>query len=298
MEKDSQGMTYMDQGHRRPPAARWLQPNPVPFWGSRLFRWNLILCSLILSIAAVWLLVMEPKANARAREESLKANAALKFTPRDPASKEPRAVRFDGMLDKAKDDVSPDVRDEPYRTLVKYMATVDPSRLAEQARNVDYATLMAQPEEVRGLTVRLNLMYWSAPSGPVRLDPPVGGVETVTRAYFATSSLGANEIHIVDFVEPPPAIEPETYVVLDAVFLRRVSYERELPGKETKFHQAPLFVARNIAKVEPPRVASAYRFRGLVVLLGLGLFGFLSLITIKSWMAARSGGPVPRRIPD
>ena len=289
---------HMEQDHRRPSPARWLQPNPVPVWGSRLFRWNLILCSLILSIAAVWLLVIEPKATAKAREESLKSNAALKFTPRDPGSKEPREVRFDGMLDKTKDDVAPEVRDEPYRTLVKYLATVDPSRLAAQARNVDYKALMSQPEEIRGLTVRLNLMYWSAPSGPVRLDPPVGGVETVTRAYFAPSALAANEVYIVDFVDPPPDIQKERYVVLDAVFLRRVSYERQLPGKESVFHQAPLFVARGITKVEEERVPSAYRFRGLVVLLGVGLFGFLSLITIKGWMAARSGGPVPRRIPD
>jgi len=288
---------YMDQEHRRPPAARWLQPNPVPLWGSRLFRWNLILCSLILSIAAVWLLVVEPKASAKAREESLKANAALKFTPRDPASKEPPEVRFDGMLDKTKDDVAPDVRDEAYAYLVKHLATIDPSRLAAQARDVDYATLMERPEEVRGLTVRLNLMYWAAPAGPVRLDAPVGGVETVTRAYFAPSSAEANHVYIVDFVEPLPALEKETYVVMDAVFLRRDKDERA-GQTDTRFHQWPHFLARAVAKTEPPRPPSAYRFRGLVLLLGFGLFGFLSLITIKSWMSARSGGPVPRRLPD
>ncbi len=71
----------MDQDHRRPPAARWLQPNPVPFWGSRLFRWNLVLCSIIVSIVAVWFLVIEPKRAAKEREEERKAFGAAKYAP-------------------------------------------------------------------------------------------------------------------------------------------------------------------------------------------------------------------------
>ncbi|HEU4338863.1 MAG TPA: hypothetical protein VFS19_02245, partial [Planctomycetota bacterium] len=176
-------MAYMEQDHRRPPAARWLQPNPLPIWGSRLFRWNLILCSLVLALAAAWLLLIEPKAAADARAKSLKEHGAAMYAPRDPSA--PPEVRFDGMLDKTKDDVLPDVRDEAYTYLVKHLATVDPARLAAQARDVDYKTLMERPAELRGLTVRLNLMYWDAPAGPVRLESPVGGVETVTRAYFA-----------------------------------------------------------------------------------------------------------------
>lgn len=288
----------MDQ-ERRPPASRWLQPNPVPFWGTRIFRWNLLFLSLIVSVCAVWMLLVEPRMNAKAREESLKNFAAKKFTPRDPASKEPREVRFDGMLDKAKDDVPPEVRDEPYRYLVKYLATVDPARLGEQAFDVDYETLMAKPEELRGVTVRLNLMFWDAPAGVVRLDPPVGGVGTVTRAYFAPSGMRPDQVYFVDFVEPLPAIEKETFAVFDAVFLRRVKYERrDLPDNKVEFHSAPLFVARNIAKVEPARVPASYGFKWVVVLLAASMFGFLTVITLKSWMAARSGGPVARRIPD
>jgi len=289
---------YMDQERPRPPAARWLQPNPVPFWGTRIFRWNLILCSLLLSIAAIWMLVIDPKMAEKARAEDLKNAAAMKYTPRDPASKEPREVRFDGMLDKVGDDVSPDVRNEPYRYLVKYLATVDPERLAKQAKDVDYKLLMEKPEEARGLTVRLNLMYWATPSGPVRLDPPVGGVETVTRAYFAPSSVAANQVYIIDFVVPIPAIERETYAVLDAVFLRRVSYERDVAGNRTEFHQAPLFLARTIAKVQEARTPGTFRFMPVAILMGVGLFGFLTVLTLKGWMAARSRGPVPRRIPD
>ena len=285
----------MDQEHRRPPAARWLQPNPVPLWGSRLFRWNLILCSLVVAIAAFWLLVMEPKEAADARAKSLKEHAAAKVAPRDPSA--PREVRFDGMLEKTKDDVMPDVRDEAYGYLVKYLATVDPARLAAQARDIDYKTLMDKPEDYRGLTVRLNLMFWDAPSGPVRLNPPAGGVETVTRGYFAPSSIEANQVYIVDFVEPLPKLEKETYVVMDAVFLRRDRDERA-GLRDAHYHQWPHFLARAIAKTEPARIPSAYRFRGLVIMLGIGLFGFLAILTLKTWMAARSGGPVPRRIPD
>ncbi len=288
----------MDQERPRPPAARWLQPNPVPFWATRIFRWNLILCSLILSVAAFYLLAIEPKLVNDAREESRKANAARKYESPAAGSTEAREVRFDAMLDKAPDDVDPDVRDEPYRYLVKYLATVDPSRLATQARTVDYKLLMEKPGEVRGLTVRLNLQFWQAPFGPVRLHPPVGGVETVTRAYLALPA-APNEVYFVDFLEPPPDIEKETPVIVDAVFLRRVRYERALPaGSKPEFHQAPVFVARSVGKVREARVPSAYRFRWVVVLLGAGLFGFLTLLTLKGWIAARSGGPAPRRIPN
>jgi hypothetical protein len=287
----------MDQ-ERRPPASRWLRPDPVPFWGTRIFRWNLLFLSLIVSVCAVWMLLVEPRMNDKAREESLKNFAAKKFTPRDPSSKEPREVRFEGMLDKVKDDVPPEVRDEPYRYLVKYLATVDPARLAEQAKEVDYETLMAMPEEARGVITRLNLMFWKTPGGPVRLERPVGGVETVTRAYFAPSGMRPDQVFIVDFVEPLPEIEQETYAIMDAVFLRRVKYERELPGGKVEFHTAPLFVARNVAKIEPPLVPATYRFRWIVALLAASMFGFLTVITLKSWMAARSGGPVARRIPD
>src|SRR5687768_10664913 len=112
---------YMEQD-RRPPAARWLQPNPVPFWGSRLFRWNLIFLSILVLGGAVWMLMIEPKLRAEERAESLKAHAALKYVPRDPASKEPRPIRFDGMLDHVKDDMDPQVRDEPFRHLAKHLS--------------------------------------------------------------------------------------------------------------------------------------------------------------------------------
>ena len=68
---------YMDQEHRRPSPARWLQPNPVPFWGSRLFRWNLVLCSLILCIVAGWFLLVEPQIAAKERGAERKAFGAM-----------------------------------------------------------------------------------------------------------------------------------------------------------------------------------------------------------------------------
>ncbi|HKS16721.1 MAG TPA: hypothetical protein VJU16_05375 [Planctomycetota bacterium] len=285
----------MDQERRRPSAARWLQPNPVPFWATRLFRWNLVLCSLILCVVAGWFLVVEPKMTAKEREADRKAFGAEKYTPRDPSTAAPKEVRFDGMLDKVGDDVTPEVRDDPYRYLVKYMATVDPARLAGLAKEADYKDLMTRTDDLRGLTVRLRLQFWKAPDGPVRLDPPAGGVETVTRAYLALPE-APKEVYFVDFVEPPPDIEKETPVVLDAVFLRRVKYERS--DRTGEFHQAPLLVARNIAKVQPPKKPAQYRFLPVAVLLGVAMFAFLAFLTIKMFMAARSSGPVPRRIPD
>lgn len=278
---------------RRPPAARWLQPNPVPFWASKLFIWNLVLLCLIVSVIAAWLLIIEPNRVAKAREASRKEFGAKKYEPRDP--KAPRAVRFEGMLDKVVDDVDPELRDEPYRYLVKYLSTVDPARLSEQAVELDYALVTKRPEEVRGLTARLNLMFWKAPYGPVRIDPPVGGVNALTRAYFATAGAAyAKEVYFVDFVEPLPEIETETYAVMDAVFLRRVKYERgDRPGE---FHTAPLFLARNVAKVQAPPAPFGFGFRWVVLALAVGMLGFLTLITLKVWMAGRTGGPAPRQL--
>jgi hypothetical protein len=283
----------MDQERRRPSAARWLQPNPVPFWASRLFRWNLVLLAVVTSIIGGWMIIVEPQLTAKEREADRKAFGAMKYTPRDPSSAAPKEVRFDGMLDKVSDDVPPDVRDDPYRYLVKYMATVDPARLGTMAKEADYKDLMSRTDDMRGLTVRLRLQFWRAPDGPVRLVPPAGGVETVTRAYLALPD-APKEVYFVDFVEPPPDIE--TPVVLDAVYLRRVKYERS--DRTGEFHQAPLFVARSIAKVQPPKPPAQYRFLPVAVLLGIAVLAFMTFLTVKMFMAARSGGPAPRRVPD
>ena len=86
------------------PAARWLQPDPVPFWATRIFRWNLALCALALTGAAFYGLVIEPGRIAEASKEAERATAAAKYAPRDPASTAPKEVRFDGLLDATKDD--------------------------------------------------------------------------------------------------------------------------------------------------------------------------------------------------
>jgi hypothetical protein len=273
-----------------------MQPNPAPFWASRLFRWNLVFLAVVVAAAAFWMLVLEPKMS-NAELEKMKAEyAAKKYVPRDPAAPGPREVRFDGMLDRVKDDVDPDVKDEPYRYLVKHLATMDPAKLGEQARYVDYELLMKRPEEVRGVTTRLQLLFWKTPSGPVRLEPAVGGVETVTRAYLAESRT-PKEVYFVDFVEAPADIEKETPVVVDAVFLRRVKYERaDRPGQ---FHEAPLFVARSVAKVQDAPRTGPYKFLPVAILIGIATFAFLLFLFVKTFIAARSGGPPapPRRIP-
>jgi len=267
-----------------------MQPNPRPSWGSRLFLLNLIACSLIIIVAAGWVYWVEPANRARDRAERQKALAAKKYVP--AATKE---VRFDGMLDRVEDDVDHDKRDdEAYRYLAKYMATVDPSRLGEQARLVEYGTFMEKPGEMRGVTARLNLLFYKKPHGLVRLDRPAGSVETVTRAYLTESVGEMNKVYLVDFVDPLEDIESEAEVVLDAVFLRRVRYEA--PNRQG-FHQAPLFIARSVAKVQDPAKPLTQRYFGLAVVLGGGVLAFLSLITIKTWMASRSAPPSARRSP-
>ena len=123
----------------------------------------------------------------------------------------------------------------------------------------------------------------------------------MTRAYLAPTGAARN-IYIVDFVEAPPDIERETPVVVDAVFLRRVKFERDLPDGKVEFHEAPLFLARNISKVEERAPMVGYNFRWVVVMMAIGVLGALSMITIRGWMRQRAdapaSSPTPRRIPD
>jgi hypothetical protein len=291
-------MLSMERERFGSPAARWLQPDPVPFWATRIFRWNLVLCALALSGAAFYGIVIEPGLNAEARKKAEAATAAARYVPRDPASTAPKEVRFDGLLDATKDDLDPEVRDEPYRHLVRYLSKADPAMLAKQAKTVDYKFLMAHPEEVRGLTVRIHADFWKAPKGPERLEPPVGGVQTMTRVYLADPQ-APKEVTFVDFVEAPPEIEPETQVVVDAVFLRRVMYER---SDTPQYHQAPLLLARSIAKVQERPPGVGYRYRWLVVMMAVGLLAGLSLLTFRGWARLRSAAPpsspTARRIPD
>jgi hypothetical protein len=284
----------MDQERPRPPAARWMQPNPRPFWGSKLFLLNLIACSLIVMIAAGWIYFVEPARRARDRAERLQGLAAKKYVP--STTKE---VRFDGMLDRVEDDVDHEKRDDDaYRYLAKYMATVDPARLGEQARLAEYETFMEKPGEMRGVTARLNLLFYKKPYGLVRLDRPAGSVETVTRGYFTESVGKMKQVYFVDFVEPLEDIESEAEVVLDAVFLRRVKFEVPKTALNPEgWHQAPLFLARSVAKVQDPPKPLTQKYLPLALILGVGVLAFLSLITIKTWMASRSAPPPARRSP-
>src|SRR5262245_61668713 len=100
----------MDQDRPRPPAARWMQPNPRPFWGTKLFLLNMIVCSLLVMVAAIWVFGVEPARKARERAEIQKATTAKSYAPRAADSKEPKEVRFDGMLDRVTDDADPELR--------------------------------------------------------------------------------------------------------------------------------------------------------------------------------------------
>jgi hypothetical protein len=273
----------------------------VPFWATRVFRWNLILCALMLSAAAIWMLFIAPWEAEKERVELERAHAAMRFVPRDPSA--PREVRFDGKLERAVDNAPLELFDsspgEPYNVLVRHLSKADPAVLAEQARMVDYPLYEKMPSEIRGQTVRLNALFVKAPRGPERLKEPIGGVEMMTRAYLINKA--GDKFYIVDFVEPPPPLEPETPVTLDAVYLQQVSYETNAT-KEGKpvVRRAPIFVARSLGKAQVAPSAGGYRYKWLVVMMAVAMFLGLAFLTVRAWLTPRLNAPrlspLPRKI--
>ena len=279
-----------------------LQPNPVPFWGSRVFRWNLILCALMLTAAAVWMLFIAPWETAKEKEALESANAAMRWAPPDPSA--PPQVRFDGQLQGVADNVPLETfdvstKDQAYRVLLRHLSKADPADLAKQARWVKYAFFSERPADLRGQTVRVNALFVKAPRGPERLANPVGSVELVTRAYLIDKT--GDQFYIVDFVEPPPPLEAETPVTIDAVYLQQVSFETHAvkDGKPV-VRKAPLFVARSLGKVHPAVAGGGYRYKWLVVMMAVAMFLGLAFLVVRAWLSPRMNAPrlspLPRKI--
>lgn len=278
---------------------RSLRPDPVPFWASRIFRWNLILCALMLTAAAIWMLFVAPMEAAKEKAELERAHDAIRWVPPDPSA--PPQVRFDGQLQGVADNVpletfDASTNDQAYRVLLRHLSKADPADLAQQARWVSYALFNEKPSELRGQTVRLNALFVKAPRGPERLGNPVGAVEMVTRAYLIDRE--GDKFYIVDFVEPPPSLDPETPVTVDAVYLQQVSFETNAV-KEGKpvVRKAPLFVARSLGKVREPAPGGGYKFKWLVVMMAVAMFLGLAFLIVRTWLVPRMNAPVPSPLP-
>ena len=275
-----------------------LRPDPVPFWASRIFRWNLILCALMLTAAAVWMLFVAPMEAAKERAELERAHAAMRWVPPDPSA--PPLVRFDGILNRLVDDVPLEWFNtspvDPYAAVLRHMSKADPADLAEQARTVNYALYSGRPKDLRGQTVRLNALFVKAPRGPERLQKPVGSVEMVTRAYLINKD--GDQFYIVDFVEPPPPLEPETPVTVDAVFLQQVSFEtKAVKDGKPVVRKAPLFVARSLGKVHEAAPGGGYKFKWLVVMMAVAMFMGLTFLIVRAWLVPRMNAPRPSPLP-
>jgi len=186
--------------------------------------------------------------------------------------------------------------DQAYRVLLRHLSKADPADLAKQARWVKYPLFSEKPADLRGQTVRLNALFVKAPRGPERLQKPVGSVEMVTRAYLINKD--GDQFYIVDFVEPPPPLEPETPVTVDAVFLQQVSFETSAvkDGKPV-VRKAPLFVARSLGKVHEAAPGGGYKFKWLVVMMAVAMFMGLTFLIVRAWLVPRMNAPRPSPLP-
>jgi len=256
-----------------------------PFWGTKDFR-RLVL-GVVLGLAVVGVLVFDIGPMLSNRPSKVKKVDPNAFVPQPHVAGQPREVKFEGVLEKAKDGTSIDDQDEPYQYLVRCMARMDAAQLTRDAKSVDYSYYSKMPVEMRGQTVKIMALFLT--SNPIRVDAAPGGVNFIHRTYLM--DLRGDEGYVVDLLERPPDLDSRSVVGLDAVFLKLGTYEAK---KGTV--QAPLFLGKGLHLVKEPKMAidpMAKMSTGLILgAAGVAMLVMLAL-TSRMFRKTKPAGPKP-----
>lgn len=247
-----------------------LPPNfKPPFWATKEFRRLLLGGALGLAVLGVLVFDVGPiLTNRPAPAKKAEPNA---FVPQPAVAGQP--LKFEGMLDRAKDGTSIDDQNEPYQYLVRSLSRMDAAQLAKDAKPVEYHYYSKMPVEMRGQTVKIMALFLT--SNPIRVDAAPGGVNFIHRTYLM--DLRGDEGYVVDLLEAPPELESRTLVGIDAVFLKLGTYEAK---KGTV--QAPLFVGKSLHLVKEPKMAADAMSRmstGLILGVAGGLMVLIFVLT-------------------
>jgi len=239
---------------------------------------------VVMGCAVIGWLVFDvaPKFNQKP-VRAVRAPGPDAYVPRAAAPGEAHSVvKYEGVLEKAKDGTSIDEQDEPYQYLVRSLSHMDPALLSQEAKSVDYSYFSKLTPELRGQSVKVLALFLQ--SNPIRVDGAPGGVNFIHRTYLM--DLSGNEGYVVDLLEPPGELATRTLVGMDAVFLKLGTYESK---KGTV--QAPLFVGRSLRIVKERMSADPVaRMSGGTIAVA-GAVAMLAILGLTSFMFRKS----PRR---
>jgi hypothetical protein len=261
-----------------------LPPNyKKPLMATREFRWFLIAASVGFAALAVIIFEIVPKMRAAEAVSATMQAGAAHFKPRAAGSADaPREQRFDGFLDKAKDQTPIEIQDDTYFYLVRHLAKADAGAISKDAKRVDYKYFADVPSELRGQTVRLNALFLK--TSALRLDQKQGDVEWIYRTYLTNGN--GTEGFVVDFLERPPRLEERRDLVsMDAVFLKLGTYE----GSKGPM-QAPFFVGKSLRRVEGAAATSSVSFGTMVIGVAVVSGLLMVLLSIKIWTRSPERG--------
>jgi hypothetical protein len=254
-----------------------------PFWATRNFRLLLIFGVMGLAVMGVMVFQIGPALNQKAvRRKQADSNA---FVPKPASPGEARAVKYEGVLEQAKDGSSIDDQEQPYQYLIRALSRMDAAQLSKDAKSVDYSYYAKMPVEMRGETVKILALFLQ--SNPIRVDGAPGGVQFIHRTYLA--DLSGTEGYVVDLLEPPGELASRTLVGLEAVFFKLGTYE----GKRGPV-QAPLFLGKSLRTVKE-RMADgpvANLSGGMILGVAVGLMFVMIFLTSRVFKKAKP--PAPR----
>jgi len=256
-----------------------------PFWATKDFRRFLLVGVMGLAVVGVVIVDIAPRLTARpTREEKHDPNA---FVPQARKPGEAGVVKFEGVLEKAKDGTSIDDQDEPYQYLIRSLSRMDAALVAKDSKSVEYKYYSKMPVEMRGETVKILALFLQ--SNPIRVDAAPGGVKFIHRTYL--SDLSGAEGYVVDLLEPPGELAKRTVVGMDAVFLKLGTYE----GKNGSV-QAPLFLGKSLRIVKEKMADSSAANLSNGVILGIAGGAMVLMLVLTSFMFRKSK-PAPPRNP-
>jgi len=257
----------------------------APFMASGMFRWSVITMIMAAAVALVYVFEIAPKMR---NKQAVRARAALGQNPWTPGKPKGPEVRYDGVLDKARDGTPLGEEDEPYRTLVRHIGTAKPDAPKQPWVTVDYPLFARHASELRGETVRITAMV--VHTTPLRLDRPEGGVEWIHRTYLV--DLSGDEGYVVDSTEPPPLFQRHALWGADAVFLKMATYEGQSGAKT-----APFFVARQVRLVHESMAKDAVNMgtliMGAAVMAVFAAIYFSARVRTRTPKAPKDPEPVP-----
>jgi hypothetical protein len=254
-----------------------------PFWATRNFRLLLIFGVMGLAVMGVMVFQIGPALNQKAVPRKQADPSA--FVPKPASAGEVRAVRYEGVLDQAKDGSSIDDQEQPYQYLIRALSRMDAAQLSKDAKNVDYSYYAKMPVEMRGETVKILALFLQ--SNPIRVDGAPGGVQFIHRTYLA--DLSGSEGYVVDLLEPPGELASRTLVGMEAVFFKLGTYE----GKKGPV-QAPLFLGKGLRTVKERMAGGPVANLSGGMILGVAVALMFVMIFLTSRIFKKAKPPAPR----